>query len=164
MDWNHTDGHTFALKSVLILDVVFKESTVHVQSNQCIAAKFWITAFSGPATCRTGPIRQLAGPDRSEDNLSRSDGQTSCLLSDQLYHQVPIQINISMNELAVDNINSFITRCPSQCLKRGLMTRKYSPCWIQLNSDKRLLFAVENKKKHHREIQLWITRIIEFGT
>ena len=115
----------------------------------CIAAKFWITAFSGPATCRTGPIRQLAGPDRSEDNLSRSDGQTSCLLSDQLYHQVPIQINISMNELAVDNINSFITRCPSQCLKRGLMTRKYSPCWIQLNSDKRLLFAVENKKKHH---------------
>ena len=27
------------------------------------------------------------------------------------------------------------------------MTRKYSPCWIRLNSDKRLLFAVENKKK-----------------
>ena len=47
--------------------------------------------------------------------------------------------NISMNELAVDNINSFITRCPSQCLKRGLMTRKYSPCWIKSNSDKRRL-------------------------
>ena len=26
----------------------------------------------------------------------------------------PIQFNISMNELAVDNINSFITRCPSK--------------------------------------------------
>ena len=34
-----------------------------------------------------------------------------------------------------------------ECLKRGLMTRKYLPCWIKSNSDKRLLFAVENKKK-----------------
>ena len=33
---------------------------------------------------------------------------------------------------------------------RGLMTRQYSPCWSKLNSDKRLLFAVENKKKHHK--------------
>ena len=33
------------------------------------------------------------------------------------------------------------------------MTRKYSPCLIKLNSDKRLLFAVENKKKHH-EVQI----------
>ena len=32
----------------------------------CIEAKFLIAALSGPATCRTGPIRQLAGPDRSE--------------------------------------------------------------------------------------------------
>ena len=31
------------------------------------------------------------------------------------------------------------------------MTRKYSPCWIKSISDKRLLFAVENKKKHHEE-------------
>ena len=37
-----------------------------------------------------------------------------------------------------------------KCLKRGLMTRKYSPCRIKSNSDKRLLFAVENKKKHHK--------------
>ena len=37
------------------------------QSNQCSAAKFWIAAFSGPATCRTGPIRQLAGPDRTSN-------------------------------------------------------------------------------------------------
>ena len=49
-----------------------------------------------------------------------------------------------------------------ECLKRGLMTRKYSPCWIKLNSDKRLLFAVENKKKHHsfeiiEELQLFYT-------
>ena len=29
------------------------------------------------------------------------------------------------------------------------MTRKYSPCWIKSNSDKRLLFAVEKNKKHH---------------
>ena len=33
---------------------------------QCNAAKFWIAAFSGPATWRTGPIRQLPGLDRSE--------------------------------------------------------------------------------------------------
>ena len=32
------------------------------------------------------------------------------------------------------------------------MTRKYLPCWIKLNSDKRLLFAVENKKKHYFRI------------
>ena len=49
----------------------------------CIAAKFLIAALSGPASCRTGPIRQLAGSDRSEHNLSRSDGQTSCLVSDR---------------------------------------------------------------------------------
>ena len=36
-----------------------------------------------------------------------------------------------------------------ECLKRGLMTRQCSSFWIKLNSDKRLLFAVENKKKHH---------------
>ena len=30
------------------------------------AAKFWIAAFSDPASCRTGPIRQLPGSDRSE--------------------------------------------------------------------------------------------------
>ena len=30
------------------------------------------------------------------------------------------------------------------------MTRKYSPCWIKSNSDKRLLFAVEKKKKHQK--------------
>ena len=29
------------------------------------------------------------------------------------------------------------------------MTRKYSPCWIKSNSDKRFLFSVENQKKHH---------------
>ena len=29
------------------------------------------------------------------------------------------------------------------------MTRKYSPCCIKSNSDKRLLFAVENQKKHN---------------
>ena len=51
--------------------------------NHCIAAKFLIAALSGPASCRTGPIRQLAGSDRSEHNLSRSDGQTSCLVSDR---------------------------------------------------------------------------------
>ena len=37
-----------------------------------------------------------------------------------------------------------------QCLKRGLMTRKYSPCCIKSNSDKRLLFAVEKRKEHHK--------------
>ena len=35
-------------------------------------------------------------------------------------------------------------------LEEGVrMTRKYSPLWIKLNSDKRLLFAVEKNKKHH---------------
>ena len=42
-----------------------------------------------------------------------------------------------------------------ECLKRGLMTRKYSPCWIKSNSDKRLLFAVENKKKHNFHFRKW---------
>ena len=51
--------------------------------SHCNAAKFLIAALSGPASCRTGPIRQLAGSDRSEHNLSRSDGQTSCLVSDR---------------------------------------------------------------------------------
>ena len=41
-----------------------------------------------------------------------------------------------------------------KCLKRGVMNRKCSPCWIKSNSDKRLLFAVENKKKHIKCI-LW---------
>ena len=53
------------------------------RTEHCIAAKFLIAALSGPASCRTGPIRQLAGSDRSEHNLSRSDGQTSCLVSDR---------------------------------------------------------------------------------
>ena len=42
-----------------------------------------------------------------------------------------------------------------KCLKRGLMTQKYSPCWSKLNSDKRLLFAVKKKKKHHIVISLF---------
>ena len=43
----------------------------------------------------------------------------------------------------------------NECLKRGLKTRKYSPCCINSNSDKRLLFAVENKKKHHFHFRKW---------
>ena len=39
-----------------------------------------------------------------------------------------------------------------ECLKRGLMTRQCSSFWIKLNSDKRPLFAVENKKKHHKSM------------
>ena len=40
----------------------------------------------------------------------------------------------------------------SECLMRGLMTRKYSPCWSTLNSNKSFLFAVEKKKKHHQDL------------
>ena len=48
-------------------------NSCHALVTQCNVAKFLIAALSGPASCRTGPIRQLAGPD----------GQTSCLLSDR---------------------------------------------------------------------------------
>ena len=41
------------------------------------------------------------------------------------------------------------------------MTRKYSPCWIRLNSDKRLSFAVENKKKHHILTAFWKESMIK---
>ena len=66
-----------------LLCILLIENLIPHHEQCAVAAKFLIAALSGPASCRTGPIRQLAGSDRSEHNLSRSDGQTSCLVSDR---------------------------------------------------------------------------------
>ena len=59
-------------------------------------AKFWIAAFSGPATCRTGPIGQLPGSDWSETQSSLVKHH-ACYLNDHKQKS----INSSWLEIAL---------------------------------------------------------------
>ena len=47
-----------------------QDHLAEVDVNHCTAARFWIAAFSGPATSRTGPIRQLPRSDTIETDCS----------------------------------------------------------------------------------------------
>ena len=52
------------LMIMIVTLIVITIKVTNVEYMQCNAAKFLIAALSGAATCRTGPIRQVAGPDR----------------------------------------------------------------------------------------------------